>query len=188
MMSDPPPSDPPPSDRPMSDPDTDPYDVDLPPWSIWYAVRLMWAGAVLSLVGVVLAFATIDDVKRKIAADLRDQHKYSQHDVDALSQNLVASTTLGSLLAAVMWLWMARANRAGKRWARAIATTLGALNLAWFAVSITAEGVTVAQLVLSGLIVLVGVAVLALLWHRDSGDYYWFKSRRGGPTASSDPV
>ena len=77
-----------------------------------------------------------------------------------------------------MWLWMARANGAGKKWARAIATTLGGLNITWFAVSFSAEGVTVPQLVLAGASVVLAVAILALIWHPDSGDYYWYKSKR----------
>jgi hypothetical protein len=166
--------DPPPSD-------VDAEYADLPPWSIWYAVRLMWAGAGLSLLGIVLSLLTIDDARRTIAADLRDQHKYSQHDVDTLSQNLLASTVIGSVLAALMWLWMARTNGAGKKWARALATTLGGLNILWFALSFSTEGITVPQLVLAGISVLLSVAILALIWHSDSSDYYWFKSRRGRP-------
>jgi len=153
-------------------------DADLQPWSIWYAVRLMWAGAALSLLGLLVGLLTIDEVKRAIAADLRDQHKYSQQDVDTIAQNILASTIIGSLLATVLWLWMARANGAGKKWARTVATTLGGLNIVWFALSITAEGATVAQLVVAGLIVAVAVAVVALLWHPHSSDYYWFKSKR----------
>ena len=153
-------------------------EADLPPWSIWYAVRLMWAGAVLSLVGLIVSFLTLDEVKRNIGADLREQHKFSQHDVDSISQNLLASTVLGSLVATALWLWMARANGSGKKWARALATTLGALNITWFALSFSTQGITVPQLALAGISVVLAVAILALIWHPDSGDFYWYKSKR----------
>jgi hypothetical protein len=169
------------SDPPPEDEDEDiQVDVDalVPPWSIWYAVRLMWAGAVLSLAVLPVTFLTEDSIKRSIADQLREQNNYSQHTLDVQYQTLVASAVVVSLLGAVMWLWMARVNGAGKKWARLLATGLGVTNIVGFAASLTADGVTVPQIVLDGLGVLLAAAVLLLLWHPDSGDYYWFKSKR----------
>ena len=172
------------SDPPRAEDEDEGEDIEvdaaalLPPWSIWYAVRLMWAGAALSLVVLAVTFLTADSIKRSIADRLCEQSNYSQHTADTQYQTLIASTVVVSLLGVVVWLWMARANGAGKKWARLFATGLGATNILGFLVSVTADGVTVPQIVLGGLNLLLAAAVLVLLWHPDSSDYYWFKSKR----------
>ncbi len=98
---------------------------------------------------------------------------------------------LGALIATGLWLWMARANKGGRSWARIIATVffaiLTAVELAglisflkgprYFTVFNT--------LALSFLAVywLTGLSAVVLLWQRSSSDYYtaagsWSKAIR----------
>ena len=159
--------------------DTDPgYDSEPPPRSIQTAVRLMWTGAVLSLGVLVLGLLSGGSIKQNIADQLREQHNFSQHNVDTVYHNVVASTVVVAILAAGVWLWMARANGAGKRWARTTATVLGAVNVAGFVLSLTQGQITALQLTLSGLNVILAVAVLVFLWRMESTDFYYARSRR----------
>ena len=176
-------SDPPLPEDEDADPNLD-MDVDvealLPPWSIWYAVRLMWAGAVLSLVALAVTLLTADSIKRTIADHLREQNKYTQHTVDTQYQNLIASTVAARLArCVVVWLWMARANGAGQEMGTALRHRPGARrtsSASWSRSRPT--GSPCRRSCSAGLNVLLAAAVLVLLWHPDSSDYYWFKSKR----------
>lgn len=158
--------------------DAEAADAVMQPWSIWIAVRLMWTAAAVSLLVLAVGLLTAGSIKRNLADQLRDRHTYSQHNVDTLYQNLLASTIIAALLAAAVWLWMARANGAGKKWARTVATALGVVNVAEFGLSIGAGGITVTQAVLTGLNISLSIAVVVLLWLPTSSDYYYLRSRR----------
>jgi len=89
----------------------------------------------------------------------------------------------GSAVGAALWLWMASANRAGKRSARITATVLFGLDtvglllllpvlhtLQHFAAGV---GSSVLLAALSGLIIwLIGLTTIVLLWRKESSDYY----------------
>lgn len=163
--------------------DDEPWDGSQP-WSLRVAVLLMRSAAGLSLLVMVIGFLRSAAIKRNLADLLHRQHNYSQHNVDILYQNLVASTVIVTVLSAAVWLWMAQTNGAGKKWARTIATGLGAVNVAQFVLSLGEDGLITLQLVLNGLNVLLAIVILVLLWRWESSDYYWAKSRR--PAISSD--
>ena len=85
------------------------------------------------------------------------------------------------LIAAGSWLWMARANKRGRSWARITATVffgiLTAGELAWL-IAFLAHKVTLAAIYV-GLDVslcfvywLVALSAVVLLWRRSSSDYY----------------
>jgi hypothetical protein len=80
-----------------------------------------------------------------------------------------------------LWIWMARANKRGRSWARITATVffgfLTAGDLAWLITFLTSK-ITLAGLYI-GLDVafplvywLVALSAVVLLWRRSSSDYY----------------
>jgi hypothetical protein len=91
---------------------------------------------------------------------------------------------IGWLPGAALWLWMAMANRAGKRWARITVTVLfgfGALGgiSIWLvlahegAFSASAYPATTGRYLLVGLVsMLLDLTAIVLLWTRQSSDYY----------------
>lgn len=152
-------------------------DADQPP-PIRLAVRLMWSGAALSLIVLAIGVLASGATKRTIADELRARHTYSQHNVDTVYQNVIASTVVVAVLAAVTWAWMAHANGAGKKWARLVATVLGAVNIGQFVLSMTSDGFTAVQLVLTGASVALAAVVLYLLWRPESTYFYLVRSHR----------
>jgi hypothetical protein len=91
---------------------------------------------------------------------------------------------IGSVPGAALWLWLALANKAGKRWARITATlwfginALGAASV-WLglghvgALSASALAATTGfYLVVSLVSLLLGLTSIVLLWTRKSSDYY----------------
>jgi len=153
-------------------------DLFDPPWSITLAVRLMWAGAVLTLLVPAIGFFSVDSIKANIAAQLREQHQYSPGEVDSVYQNLVISNLIFALAGALLWIWMSRTNGAGKRWARTIATGLGMVNILAFGLSLNQGDASVVQLVLSGSSIALAGTILVLLWLPDSSDFYYMRSLR----------
>jgi hypothetical protein len=69
-----------------------------------------------------------------------------------------------------LWLWMARANRAGNNWARIVASVLFGLNTIFLLLSFARPHASIGA-VLNLLIWLVGLGAIVLLWRRDSTGY-----------------
>ncbi len=139
------------------------------PSSVRSAIKLMYAGAVLSAIGVVVQFIGIPSER----AQLRQQHK------PKLTSDQIHSIVIGSvvLIAAIgiisigLWIWMARSNGAGKPWARIVSSILFALSTIELLTSLRELGFQVG-LILGLLIWLVGLAAVVLLWRKDSTAYF----------------
>ncbi|GEM00200.1 hypothetical protein [Cellulomonas terrae] len=141
------------------------------PSSVTRAVQLMYVGAALSVVGIVVTWATTSQLRDQIAAA---SPTLSSDDVDsALTISLTSATVVG-LVAVGLWLWMAAANGAGRPWARVVASVLGGLGVLSAVFSLmTATGITVATQLLS---LALAVAILVLLWRPASSEYYRARS------------
>jgi len=143
------------------------------PSSIALAVKLMWAGAAVSLISLVISLAGLGTLKDDIADQLReDDPSVSHSTIDAaFALGIVFAVVIGAL-GVLAWLWMAWKNGQGRSWARIVATVLGVLNvlstLAGFA-SQTAESIT---LVFSVVNLVLAVVILILLWRKESTDFY----------------
>lgn len=159
---------------PYSEPSRDRYpaqseDRSLPPQappSILAAFRLMYVGALLQGLGLVLTWLTRDQLRDTVA---------EQQDVRGDELDTAYNITLGggitiNLLAIAMWIWMAHANRQGFSWARIVATVLGALNIAFtlYWISQAWGLIIVVQLIT----IAMGATVLFLLYRPDSSGYY----------------
>jgi hypothetical protein len=133
------------------------------PTSIAIAVRLMWAGAALEVVARVVGLAT----------GLYDGYQP------------VAQVAIGAVVTSCLWAWMARANGEGQSSARGVATLFGGIGiiraLSCFFV-IGAFGGGVVGFVSSMILLVLAVAILVLLWTKESTDYY---QRRGPETGSA---
>ena len=90
------------------------------------AVQLMYVGAALSIVGIILAWTTKSQLTDQIAAA---GPTLTPDQVDAAVTVSLATATVIGLIGVGLWLWMAWANGAGKSWARVVATVLGGLNV-----------------------------------------------------------
>ena len=147
-----------------------------PPTSLLAAVKLMYVGAGLSLLGMFFALATRSQLRDQLFEEDPEQ---SAEELDrAVNMASGVSVVIG-LIAVGLWLWMAQANGRGEAWARIVATVLFGLNIVLTAYNLaqtTGFGVVVniTSIVLSG-------AILWLLYRKDSNAYY---TARSGPTGT----
>jgi hypothetical protein len=138
-----------------------------PPASVQNAVRLMYAGAVLSVVVLVAALLTIGSVRTAIH---NADPSYSASRVRSTALVVVLTDVILQAITVGLWLWMAAANKAGNNWARIVASVLFGLNTIFLLLSFARPHASIGA-VLNLLIWLVGLGAFILLWRRDSSDY-----------------
>ena len=140
------------------------------PPNVLTAARLMYAGAAIELIFGTrelihrIGMVRNDDVL--IVRTLGHIQVYSA--TTALLTGIV-----GMVISPVLWLWMARACRTGRNWARIMSTVLFAistLNFALFIVRPGSDGVLWKLLTIATWVV--GLLAVRLLWARDSSAFF----------------
>jgi hypothetical protein len=124
------------------------------------AVRLMYAGAAVTAVSLIIATISLASIGRR-AATLR---------VAGRNQPFPVAVTVGigvGLVMIALWLWMARASSAGRHWARIVSTVLFGLATLYL---LGSRGV--AQMVFATVMWLVGLGVVWLLWRPTSSAFF----------------
>lgn len=143
------------------------------PSSIVTAVRLMWVGAAMSIVSIVLGlFGTGGDKERLREELLKDDRTVTQADVDnAFAIGLIFAVVFGLFMAA-LWAWMAWKNGAGRSWARHGSTVLGAFNIVGAAFNLGTADVGALSTTMTAINAILAMAILALLWRPESTTFY----------------
>jgi hypothetical protein len=160
----------------------DPDDAEVPR-TVRRAVRLMLGGAAATLVvGLFLIIATIID--KNVLTDSSGK-KLSNGEFTTG----VVGTAITYIILIVIWVLMARFNRSGAVWARILASVFAAIstydtyslvNSITGGISITVVGIV--YVVGSIVIWVFGVLAIAMLWRRESNDY--FRSRTAARAAA----
>lgn len=156
---------------PPAEPVTRPRSMDL-------AVLLMRVGAGLSVLSLVAVFLLGDQIRTAVEEGL--QESGTSLDPAAVDAAVAVATVFGvifGLFGAGLWLLMAWANGRGRSWARIVATVLFGISVAGFLFALTQPQAGI-ELVLDVLTVLLGGAVMVLLWKRESSAYYAAMSAR----------
>jgi hypothetical protein len=171
------------------------------PAPVLTAVTLMYAGAAVSTVTVIIALALIPAVR----AALRTAHPgLTVAQADDVNMLITLAMVVGLAVIAA-WLWMARAAGQGQNWARIVCTVLFGLAtlelirvrpqfpggyLAHFVIGghvypviHSALGATVLGLIVPVLLWLTGLAVVWLLWRPACGAF--FRGRVGPVRAAA---
>jgi hypothetical protein len=138
------------------------------PPSLRRAASFMYAGSVLSIIGIGVNISAAHTSARSLLAHEHKSLSVSQIN-DAVA-GLRAVDVIVGLIAAVVWLYLARSCLAGRNWARITGTVFFGLstieNLDSFALSQTV------LVHLYGLLVwLIGLAAVIFLWRRESTAY-----------------
>jgi hypothetical protein len=138
------------------------------PPSIRTAVKFMYAGAVLSAISLIVGLATIGSLKSAIkSAD----PSYTASQVHAAEVVGVTTVVIFGLIGIGLWIWMARANGAGKPWARVVASVLfGISTLELLLSGVRANSVF--NLLFEGLVWLIGLGAIIFLYRKDSSEYF----------------
>lgn len=137
----------------------------------------MWAGAGLSMVGVILTVAVGSAVRSGILDALirntasaagRGSRIYTQGQLHQWAHGIVVAFIVGEVTIVLLWAWMAWANYEGRGWARITASVFFALitvevlrSLRWTSVSF----------LFMALEWVIGMVAVMMLWRRETTQY-----------------
>ena len=147
-----------------------PVELQRPPapQSVANAVKLMYAGAAVSTVSLIISLADISGTK---AAIRKARPSLTATQVNQLNTFIISLAVVSGLLGIALWLWMARANNQGKNWARILSTVLfGLATLDLFGVF--SQPKTLLGVVFPLLTWLIGLGAVFLLWRPDSTAFF----------------
>ena len=138
------------------------------PPSVLNAVKLMYAGAAVSTVSLVISLADISGTK---AAIRKARPSLTVTQVNQLNTFIITLAVVSGVVGVALWLWMARANSQGKNWARIVSTVLFCLATLDL-VGVFSQPKTLLGLVFPVLTWLIGLGAVYLLWRPDSTAFF----------------
>ncbi|HEY5355809.1 MAG TPA: hypothetical protein VIK57_25495 [Streptosporangiaceae bacterium] len=135
------------------------------PAPVLTAVKLMYAGAAVSTLPLLIALAFVGDIQ---AYHLRYLgHSLTTAELSHQRPLIITVVIATGLVVAALWLWMARANSQGRNWARILSTVL---------IGLATLGLTgnngVVQMFCAVLTWLTGLAAVWLLWRPASSAFF----------------
>ena len=152
---------------PSSGKPVEPERPPAPP-SVLNAVKLMYVGAAVSTVSLIISLADISGTK---AAIRKAKPSLTATQVNQLNTFIISLAIVSGLVGIALWLWMAKANSQGRNWARILSSVLfGLATLDMFGV--LSQPKTVFGLIFPALTWLVGLGAVILLWRRDSSEFF----------------
>ena len=138
------------------------------PVSVQNAVKLMYAGAGVSLVSLVISLTDISGTKtaiRKARPDL------TATQISQLNGFIIGLAIVSGLVGIGLWLWMSWANNRGRNWARIFSSVLFALaSLDLFGVF--SQPKTFLGLIFPLVTWVIGLGAIVLLWRPDSSRFF----------------
>jgi len=152
---------------PSSGKPVEPVQPAAPP-AVLNAVKLMYAGAAVSTVSLVVSLVGIGGTK---AAIKKARPTLTATQVSQLSTFIITLAIVSSVIGIGLWLWMAKANSQGRNWARILSTVLfGLATLDLFGVF--SQPKTLLGLVFPVLTWLVGAGAVFFLWRPESTAFF----------------
>jgi hypothetical protein len=143
------------------------------PSSVRTAVILMYVGAALSALSLILTLAISSRIKSAVGTALRKAETRTGRTLTAAQihtdENLYLVFVVVVLVIAIgLWLWMAWANGRGKSWARILSSVFFGLDTILLILSVSRAGASVLYTALGWL---VGLAAIVFLWRKDTTQY-----------------
>jgi hypothetical protein len=139
-----------------------------PPDSVLTAVKLMYAGAVVNGLALIVGLATIGSLRSALRRADPSLTTTQLHDFEVFYVTLSVVT---GLIGIGLWILMAVMNRRGHSWARIVASVLFGIYTLFLLLGVARAGAAVGTLV-SLLTWLIGLATVVLLWRRQSSEYF----------------
>ena len=139
------------------------------PQSVLRAVKAMYVGLAVSLIGIAIDMTTLSATRSAI---LKRDPTFTAAQLNNAEHVQIGLFIASGLIGAALWLWMAQSCLAGKRWARIVSTVFFAIETV-AQLGSTALGSSGGVARLYGLLVwLVGLVAVVLLWQRSSSEYF----------------
>ncbi len=147
-----------------------PVEPERPPAppSVLNAVKLMYAGAAVSTVSLVISLVNISGTK---AAIHKARPSLSAAQVSQLNTFIITLAIVAGVVGVALWLWMAKANSQGRNWARIMSSVLFGLATLDM-LGVLREPKTLLGLVFPVLTWLIGLGAVILLWRKDSSAFF----------------
>ena len=145
------------------------------PKSVINAVRLMYAGAAMNAISVIVALTAIGSLR----TTLKDQTNpvLTTSQVNSAVDLFIATIVIGGLIGIGLWIWMAFKNKAGKNWARITGSVFFGIDTISLVSSFARAGVTGSR-VITVIIWLIGLGAVILLWRKESTAYFKGQSQQ----------
>ena len=146
-----------------------PLEAERPPAppSVLNAVKLMYVGAAVSTVSLIIALAFIGSDKHTLRTEFPN---YTTSQIDRAFVAFIVIAIISAGVGIGLWLWMAWANRQGKNWARITSSVLFAIQTLTLLEAV--RGPKNALLVFPVLTWLVGLGAVWLLWRPESNAFF----------------
>jgi hypothetical protein len=139
-----------------------------PPAPVLNAVKLMYAGAAVSLVSLVISLTDVSGTK---AAIKKARPDLTATQISQLNGFIIGLAIVSGLVGVGLWLWMSWANKGGKNWARIFSSVLfGLATLDLFGVF--SQPKTALGLIFPLLTWVIGLGAIVLLWRPDSSRFF----------------
>ncbi len=138
-----------------------------PPRPVLTAVRLMYAGAAVSLVNVIVNLTAISQIKIAFEA----QQPLAQDAAQGAAALAAAAVIISGAVGIGLWLKLASASRKGRSWARTAGTILFELDTIGLLGTLGRPGIPAAK-TFGVLIWLIGLIAVISLWRRQSSHYF----------------
>jgi hypothetical protein len=147
------------------------------PQSLRNAVRLMWVGAALALIGVIITVSFTSKIRNAVTTAADKSNVTNRADgktvltaaqIHSLANATVILLAVFGIIGVLLWVWMAWANNKGKQWARVVATVLFGLNTISLILEFGRASISIIAILLGWL---VGLGATILLWRRETSAY-----------------
>jgi hypothetical protein len=138
------------------------------PNSVQTAVKLMYAGAALSFIELIVSLFTVGSLKHAIV--VKYPH-YTSSQVHTTEVAIIAGVVIEAIIAIGLWVWMAFANSRGHNWARITGTVFFGIYTLFLLLDLRRPAADIG-LVFSLLVWLAGLGAVIMLWRRESSDYF----------------
>jgi hypothetical protein len=139
-----------------------------PPSPVKTAVKLMYGGAAVNALSLIITLATLGSIKSALR---RSDSTLTAAQLHSLETVIVTLSVVSAVIGIGLWVWMAMMNKAGKSWARITGTALFAIYTIFLLLGVARAGAG-ASILVSILTWLIGLGTVILLWRRESSDYF----------------
>jgi hypothetical protein len=139
------------------------------PSSVKNAARLMYVGATVSLIALIINLATAGSLKTRIH---NADSKLTPTQVTNLAHaDLILGIVVG-LIGIGLWVWIALKSQAGRNWARVTGTVFFGLYTLLLLIGVSRAGGGGAAVILDVIEWLAGLGAVILLWMKDSSRFF----------------
>ena len=139
------------------------------PQSVMRAVRVMYVGLAVSLIGIVVDMTTLSSTRSAI---LKRNPGYTATQLNNAEHLQIGLFIAGGLIGAALWLWMAQSCRAGKSWARVTSTVFFGIDTLSVVIGTAAVQGGGLSRIYGYVVWAIGLVAIILLWQRSSSDYF----------------